>query len=101
MRTVGGVVATLIVDDQHQSTSSIHDRLGNDARDQQAHLTERQDWRLLVQLLTYPHQKMMRQHNQYHMMMPALPRPCFVLIHGQFVLADFERQLDWPAHSAH
>src|SRR6266511_4967681 len=101
MGKVGSVVATLIVHDQHQSTRSIHAQLGDDTCDQQAHLTQRQRWRLLLELLSYPHQKMMRQHNQYHMMMPSQPRARFVLVHAQFVLAYLERQLDWPPHTAH
>src|SRR5215213_8399072 len=70
MGEVGGVVATLIVDDQHQRTCSIHDWPGDDARDQQAHLAQRQRRRLFLELLSYPHQEMMRQHDQYHMMIP-------------------------------
>src|SRR5215207_1354605 len=101
MRKVGGVIATLMVHDQHQRTGSIHDWLGNDARDQQAHLAQRQGWRLVLELLAYPHQKMMRQHNQYHMMMPPQPAPRFVLIHTQFILADFKCQFDWPSHATH
>jgi len=33
------------------------------------------------------------------MMLPATPRTYFVVAHAQFLLADLETALDWPAHA--
>jgi hypothetical protein len=46
-----------------------------------------------------PHQKRHRHKHQCHMMMPAAPRAHFVVAHAQFLFANFEATLNWPAHA--
>ena len=98
MRKVGCVVAPLILLHQEQRSLCIKDRSGQHARQQQPHLIERQRRCSLFPLQSYPNQEMMRQHYQYHMMMPALPRAHLIVFHPDFLLSLLKRQLHWPAH---
>src|SRR6266545_2990155 len=79
MRKVGGMASSLVVTNQHQRPFGIQDWLGNDADQQQPHLRQRQRRRPIGPAHPYPHQKMMCQQHQAHMMMPPQPRAGFVL----------------------
>src|SRR5712692_8120620 len=52
-------------------------------------------------LHSYAHQKVMRQKRLCHVMMPAEPTTCLVLIHADFTFGFFERGFNRPTPARH